>query len=187
MDHPLLPTPTLMPLLLAESSFLEVKPGLIFWTLVTFAVAAFVLYRVAWGPLLARVDKREKAIQDSIESAKHERAEADKLLTQQKEAIAQARREAAEMVRRNAEDVERLRSELLAKARSQAEELKAEAKRSIEDEKVKAVAQVKGAAADLAIQIAEKLLGENLDAEKQRKLAQQYLDSVGQTAPTRHS
>ncbi len=176
-----------MPFLLAESGFLEVKPGLIFWTLVTFAIAAFVLRRVAWGPILTRVDQRESAIQASIDAAKHEREEAEKLLVAQKEAIALARREAADMVRKNAEDVERLRAELLAKARAQAEELKTEAKRSIEEEKGKAVAEEKGVAADLAIQIAEKLLDKQLDAEEQRRLAKQYVDSLGRSAPSRPS
>jgi F-type H+-transporting ATPase subunit b len=176
-----------MPLLLAASSLLEVRPGLIFWTLVTFLLAALVLRRVAWGPIINRVEEREKTIQAAIDSAKHERAEAEKLLGEQKAAIAVARREAAEMVRRNAEDVERLRADLLAKARVQAEELKADAKRSIDDEKLKAVAEVKGVAADLAIQIAEKLLGEHLDADKQRALAQAYLESLGRTTPKRPS
>jgi F-type H+-transporting ATPase subunit b len=175
-----------MPLLLAESGFLEVRPGLIFWTLVTFVFASLVLRKVAWGPILKRVEDREKSLQGDLDSAKHERAEAGKLLDEQKAAIATARREASEMVRKNAEDVERLRADLLAKARVAAEELKADAKRAIEDEKVKAVAEVKGVAADLAVQIAEKLLGENLDAEKQRKLAQQYLESLGKP-PTRPS
>ncbi len=176
-----------MPLLLAESSLLEVRPGLIFWVLVTFAVAGYILSRVAWTPLLKRLDDREKTLQGSLDAAKHERGEAEKLLGEQKAAIATARREAAEMVRRNAEDVERLRADLLAKARAQAEELKAEAKRAIDDEKLKAVAEVKGVAADLAVQIAEKLLGENLDADKQRKLAQQYVESLGKKPPTRAS
>jgi F-type H+-transporting ATPase subunit b len=153
-----------MPLLLAASGFLEVRPGLIFWTLVTFFFAALVLRRVAWGPIVTRVEEREKSLQASLDAAKHERAEAEKLLEEQKAAIAQARREAAEMVRHNAEDVERLRADLLAKARAQAEELKS-------------------VAADLAVQIAEKLLGENLDADKQRRLAQQYVDALGGTAP----
>jgi F-type H+-transporting ATPase subunit b len=176
-----------MSLLLAESGFLEVRPGLIFWTLVTFLLASAVLRRVAWRPILARVEEREKTLQASLDAAKHERAEAEKLLGEQKAAIATARREAAEMVRKNAEDVERLRADLLAKARAQAEELKADAKRAIDDEKVKAVAEVKGVAADLAVQIAEKLLGEHLDADKQRKLAQQYVESLGKTAPKRPS
>jgi len=176
-----------MPTLLAASSFLEVRPGLIFWTLVTFFIAAFVLRRVAWGPIVDRVEEREKTIQAAIDAAKRERAEAEKLLGEQKAAIAEARRETAELVRRNAEDVERLRAELLAKARAQADELRADAKRSIDDEKAKAVAEVKGVAADLAIQIAEKLLGEHLDADKQRALARAYVESLGRSAPKRPS
>jgi F-type H+-transporting ATPase subunit b len=173
-----------MPLLLAESGFLEVRPGLIFWTLVTFVLASYVLRRVAWRPILKRVEDREKSIQGDLDAAKKERTDAGKLLDEQKAAIAGARREAAEMVRKNAEDVERLRADLLAKARTQAEELKADAKRAIDDEKTKAIAEVKGVAADLAVQIAEKLLGEHLDADKQRKLAQQYVESLGKP-PTR--
>jgi F-type H+-transporting ATPase subunit b len=172
-----------MPLVLAAASFIEVRPGLIFWTLVTFFLVAALLRRVAWGPILNLVDQREKSITAAIESAKRERAEADKLLAQQKEAIQKARQEAAEMMRRNAEDVERLRGELVSKARAEAEAQKTQALREIENERIKAVAEVKSLSADLAIQIAEKLLNERLDGQKQRELASEYLAEVGRVAP----
>jgi F-type H+-transporting ATPase subunit b len=171
-----------MPIVLA-AGFLDVRPGLIFWTLVTFFVAALILRRVAWGPILKVVDQREKSIAAAIESAKRERAEADKLLAEQKEAIQKARQEAAEMMRRNAEDVERLRGELVSKARAEAEAQKTQALREIENERIKAVAEVKSLTADLAIQIAEKLLNERLDGEKQRQLASEYLAEVSRAAP----
>ena len=107
-----------MPIVLAASSLVDVRPGLIFWTLVTFILVALLLRRVAWGPILKVVDEREKTIAASIESAKRERAEAERLLAEQKEAIQKARAEAAEMMRRNTEDVEKLRTELVAKARA---------------------------------------------------------------------
>ncbi len=171
-----------MPIVLA-ASFIDVRPGLIFWTLITFFVVVVLLRRIAWGPILTLVDQREKAIAASIESAKRERAEADKLLAEQKEAIQKARKEAAEMMRRNAEDVERLRGELVSKARAEAEAQKTQALREIENERIKAVAEVKSLAADLAIQIAEKLLNERLDGEKQRQLASEYLAEVSRAAP----
>jgi F-type H+-transporting ATPase subunit b len=171
-----------MPIVLA-ASFIDVRPGLIFWTLITFFLVAVLLRRIAWGPILTLVDQREKAIAASIESAKRERAEADKLLAEQKEAIQKARQEAAEMLRRNAEDVERLRGELVSKARAEAEAQKTQALREIENERIKAVAEVKSLAADLAIQIAEKLLNERLDGEKQRELASEYLAEVSRAAP----
>jgi F-type H+-transporting ATPase subunit b len=167
-----------MPLLLA-AGLVDVRPGLIFWTLVTFFVVAFVLRRVAWGPILKVVDQREKTIAASLESARRERQEAEKLLAEQKDAIQKARSEAAEMMRRNADDVEKLRIELVSKARAEAEAQKTEAIREISSERAKAVAEVKSLAADLAVQIAEKLLNERLDAPKQRELAAQYLAEVG--------
>lgn len=166
-----------LPLVLA-SSFTEVRPGLIFWTLVTFFLVALLLRRVAWGPILNIVDERERQINNAIESAKRERAEAEKLLADQKTAIAEARREAAEMMRKNHEDVDRLRNELLAKARAEAEAARNEATRAIADEKAKAVNDVKRLTADLAIQIAEKLLGEKMDDARQRSLAQQYIEQL---------
>ena len=171
-----------MPIVLA-SGLVDVRPGLIFWTLITFFVVAFVLRRVAWGPILKVVDQREKAIAAAIESARRERQEAERLLAEQKEAIQKARAEAAEMMRRNADDVERLRIELVSKARAEAEAQKTDALREIASERAKAVAEVKSLAADLAVQIAEKLLNERLDGPKQRELASEYLAEVSRVAP----
>ncbi len=173
-----------MPIVLAASSLVDVRPGLIFWTLVTFFLVALLLRRVAWGPILKVVDDREKAIAASIESAKRERAEAERLLAEQKEAIQKARAEAAEMMRRNAEDVERLRIDLVAKARAEAEAQKTDALREIENERIRAVQDVKKTAAELAIQITEKLLGKQLDDKTQKDLANQYLAEVSRTAAT---
>ena len=171
-----------MPIVLAASSLVDVRPGLIFWTLITFFLVAVLLRRVAWGPILKVVDEREKTIAASIESAKRERAEAERLLAEQKDAIQKARAEAAEMMRRNAEDVEKLRNDLVSKARAEAEAQKTDALREIQNEKTKAINDVKKVAADLAIQITEKLLNKQLDDKTQKDLANQYLAEVSRTA-----
>jgi F-type H+-transporting ATPase subunit b len=167
-----------MSTLLAAASFMDIRPGLIFWTIVTFIIVAIVLRLTAWKPILELVTEREKLIENAIESAKRERAEAEKLLAEQKKAIAEARREAAEMMRKNQADMERFRDELMAKSRREAEQLKNEAARAIQEERAKAVAEVKALSVDLAIDIAAKLLGEQLDGQKQRKLAEQFIEQL---------
>lgn len=167
-----------MNFLLLASSLTSVEPGLIFWTIVTFLVVAFILRAKAWKPILSVVEEREKQIENAIESAKRERAEAEKLLAEQKTAIAEARREAAELMRKNQADIEKFRAELMAKSRQEAEELKAEARRAIEDQRAKAVAEVKSEAVNLAILITEKLLGERLDESRQRALAEQFVEQL---------
>src|SRR5260370_41620846 len=118
-------------LIFAGSGFAEVRRGLIFSTLVTFILVALVLRAKAWKRILDQVAERENEIKKSIETAQHERAEAEKLLAEQKAALAEARRAAAEMMRRNQADVERFREELMAKSRQEAEQLKAEAQKVI--------------------------------------------------------
>ncbi len=170
---------TTLPLFAA--GFTDVNPGLIFWTLVTFIIVAFVLKRVAWGPILAAVEERERQITNAIESAKKERADAEKLLAEQKTAIADARRESAETLRKNQAEMEKFREEMMAKSRKEAEGLKAEAKKSIDDERAKAVAELKNEAVSLAIQITEKLLGEKVDDAKHRALAEQFAADLHKT------
>jgi F-type H+-transporting ATPase subunit b len=168
----------LLPNVLAASSFVEVRPGLIFWTLVTFIIVAIILRAKAWGPILALVEEREKQIASSIEAAKRERAEAEKLLAEQKTAIAEARRDAQEMLRRNQQEVEKFREELMAKSRKEAEEFKASATREIEEQKSKAIAEVKAMAVDLSMEVASKLLNERLDDTKHRALAEQFVQGL---------
>jgi len=165
-------------LLLLASSLTEIRPGLIFWTLVTFFFVAVVLRWKAWGPVLSLVEEREKQITSSIETAKRERAEAEKLLSEQKAAIAEARRESAEMLRRSQGEMEKFKEQLMADARKKAEEELANARRLIGEERTKAVAEVKAVAVDLALQAAEKLLSERLDDAKYRQLAQQFIEQL---------
>lgn len=172
-----------MLVLASGGSLTDVQPGLVFWTLVTFIIVAFILRRVAWGPLLQAVNEREKQIQSSIDSAKKERAEAEKLLAEQKTAIAAARAESAEQLRKTQSDMEKLREDLMGRSKKEAEELKADARRTIEAEKQKAIADIKNEAVNLAIQIAEKLLNEKLDEPKQRALAEQFVADL-QKQPT---
>ncbi len=172
-------------LLLASNAFTDVKPGLIIWTWITFIVVAVLLRKFAWGPLLSSVEGREKSIVDAIESAKRERAEAEKLLGEQKTAIAQARQEAADAVRKTQADMEKFRDELMNKARKEADALKADAQRAIVEERTKAIVEIKAEAVKLSIAIAEKLLNEKLDDTKHQQLAQQFVADLGkQQTPT---
>lgn len=167
-----------LPILLAASSFVDVRPGLIFWTVVTFVLVLVVLRWKAWGPILSVAEEREKQITNAIESAKRERAEAEKLLAEQKTAIAEARRETAESLRKNQAEMEVFRDELMAKSRKEADDLKESARKEIQEERAKAVAELKAQSADLAVAIASKLLNERLDDTRHQQLAQQFAQDL---------
>lgn len=172
----------LAPLLAAGGGgILSVHPGLTFWTIVTFIVVALVLKKVAWGPIVSMLDERERTIRDTIESAKRERAEAEKLLAEQKSAIDAARKEAGELVRRNQAEVEAARQQALAQAKKDADAQLDAARKAIAEEKNKAIAEVRTMAVELALAAAGKLLEANLDDKKQRDLAEDFLKKMPQT------
>ena len=159
---------------------MQLNPGMTFWTIVTFVVVLVVLRLTAWKPILSIIEERERTIGDALDAAKKEREEAERALAEQKEAIANARREAAELIRKNQAEVEAAREAALERAKAEADKLLADAQRTIAEERAKAVAEIRAVAVDLAIQAAGKLIEANLDEEKQRKLAEDFLQKLPQ-------
>ncbi len=168
---------SVMPVL-AAGGIADINPGLTLWTAITFLLLLVVLSKFAWGPIVKMLNEREGTISEAIESAKRERTEAEKLMAEQKAALATATREAAELAKRNQAEVETLRQELTAKARKEADELVASARKQIVEEKAKAVTELRGMVADLAIEAAGKLVKANLDEKAQRALVEDYLKQL---------
>jgi F-type H+-transporting ATPase subunit b len=160
---------------LAAGSLTDINPGLTLWAAITFLVLLVVLSRFAWGPIVKLLDERERTIRSAIDSARKERAEAEKLLASQKEALLLATREAADLAKRNQQEVEVLRQELTARARKEAAELVADARKQIIEERSKAVGELRSMAVDLAIDAASRLVKSSLDEKAQRQLVQDYL------------
>jgi len=165
---------TLAPVL-AAGGITDINPGLTLWTGITFLVLLFVLGKFAWGPIVKMLAERESTIRDAIESAKKERAEAERMLAEQKASLVRAQRDAAELARRNQQEVEALRQELTARARQEADELVTTARQQIAEEVSKARADLKAQVADLAIEAAGRLVKANLDDKTQRALVEEYI------------
>jgi len=182
----LVPTLLVAPSVLASGSegggnvLITPKFGLMFWTVVTFLLLLVLLRRFAWKPLLGAVEARESAIRESLDQARGERDEAQKLLEEHKALVAQARRERAEAVAAGQKDAESLKTEIVEEGRRQREQLLQQAEGQIRAEMRQARVELRGAAADLAIQAAEKLLSSNLNDEAQRKLVEEYLKELDQ-------
>jgi F-type H+-transporting ATPase subunit b len=156
----------------------ELNPGLTLWAAITFLVLLGVLSKFAWGPIVKLLDERTRTIHDAIDAARKERAEAERLLAEQKESLVRATREAAELAKRNQQEVEVLRQELTARARKEAAELVADARKQIVEEKSKAVGELRNMAADLAIDAAARLVKSSLDEKAQRQLVEDYLKQL---------
>jgi F-type H+-transporting ATPase subunit b len=157
------------------STLLQPQIGTIFWTLVTFLCLAWLLSKFAWKPLLGALNERERSIQANIEQAERERGEANDLLAEHKDLVAQARRERAEALSAGQKDAERLKAEILDEARNQREQLLKQSEAQIQAGLRQARDELRTDAVDLALAAAEKLLTRNLDDQTHRKLVEEYL------------
>ena len=164
--------------MLFAAGFTDVNFALSFWTFVTFLLLIVVLGKFAWGPILQMIETREKTIADAIESAKLERAEAEKARADMLAALERAREESAQLVRRNQQEVAAAKGELMAAAKKESEELLVQARKTISEEKRQALAELRAQAVDIAIEAAKRLVQMNMDEKKQKQLVEEYLSQL---------
>ena len=157
----------------------DINTGLSFWTLVVFAILVLILGQYAWGPILAAVDAREKGIQTALDEAAERNQEAEKLLANYKENLADARRQANELLAEGKTAGESIRMAIEEKARGEAQSIIERARAEIERERDAAIAEIRRESVDLALAAATRLVQENLDQEKDRVLIERYLTELG--------
>jgi F-type H+-transporting ATPase subunit b len=169
---------SLLPLALAEGGLTDINLGLTIWTVVLFLIFATVMKKLAWGPLLAAIEEREKSVRDSLEGASRARDESAALLEQHKTLMRDAGREREEIIKRALAESETLKADLAAKARTESEQMVQRAREQIEREKNQAIQELRGQVADLAMTAASKIVTSSLTPEAQKKLVDEFITSI---------
>ncbi len=159
---------------------LQLEPGMLIWTWVTFIALFLVLAKVAWKPLLAVVEEREQKISDSLRKAEEAQAEAQKLLDEQQAKFARAQEEIQKMLKESKELAEKMKEEIVEQARAEAEKIRQKAEADIQREKQAAMLELRKQVADLAILAASNLLQETLDPQKHRAMIDDYINQLDQ-------
>jgi F-type H+-transporting ATPase subunit b len=160
-----------------QSSNFLVSPnvGLMIWTLLAFVVALLVLRKYAWPAITEALDKRQRAIEESIDVAERTRSEAQQLLQEYRERLREARAQADEIVARARKAGEVHEREALEKAKLQREELLAQTRRDIEAETRRAIQEIRDEVADLTVLATEKVTRKSLDERDQKRLVEEAL------------
>jgi len=157
---------------------LELNPGLILWTVITFLVAMAILRRYAWKPLLAALAAREEKIRTQLEQAEQAQAEAQRLLQEHRRELAAAEEHSQRIIREGRSLAEQMKTDILDKASQSARSMIDQAKGEIQREKESALEHLRAEVADLAITAAGKILDANLDTPKQRKLVDAVIRDI---------
>ena len=164
-----------------EQGLMSIQLNLMFWTILIFGILFFLLKKYAYPVMLSAVEAREKALSDAIEGAKRDRDEAAKLLADHRAKIEAARDEAQKFIAEARVVAEKSRADLIEKTRAEQQEMLERGRKDIGVERDKAIAQLRREAVDLAIAGATKVIEENLDSDKNRKVVESFLSSLSKT------
>ena len=163
---------------LADSGNFLVTPnvGVMIWTLIAFGVTMFVLSRLAFPRISEALDRRQKAIEESIDAAERTRKEADAILREYRERLREAREQAEEIVERSRKAGAHLEDEAKNEATEIREQMMAQARRDIEAETRRALEQIRREVADMTVVATERVTRKTLDAEDHERLIKEALD-----------
>ena len=162
----------------ADSFLVSPNVGLMVWTLLVFGLSFWLLAKVAFPRITEALDKRQHAIEESIDHAAKVREEADELLREYRERLADARGQADEIVARARRTAESAEQETLADARTKREEMMEQTRRDIEAETRRAIQEIRAEVADLTVLATEKVTRKSLDSADQRRLVEEALGEL---------
>ncbi len=158
-----------------------VKPefGLVFWMTVSFLIVVFILRKFAWGPILSSLKERETSIEDALNAAKKAKDEVANMKAENEQLLKLARNERDMMLKEARDTKDAIVNEARAKAQTEADRMIATARETIQNEKMAAITELKNQVATLSIEIAEKVIRQQLASdEKQKALVNDLLKDV---------
>jgi F-type H+-transporting ATPase subunit b len=131
-----------------------------------------------YQPLSQAMRERESELEKTFTEAETLRAEMDSMKAEYEQRLATTEAEARETIERQIHEAQELRKQLMAEAEAKADELVKKAEAEIEQEKQRVLGDLRIRAIDLTLVAAEKLIGENMDSDKNRKLVGEFIDKV---------
>jgi F-type H+-transporting ATPase subunit b len=167
------------PVVASNGSFL-IKPGigLMVWTLLVFGVTMVLLAKLAFPPISAALEKRQRTIEESIDHAERTRQEADELLGEYRERLQEARAQSDEIVQRAREVAQTHERDAKERGREIAAEAAERAERDIEAATQRALGEIRKEVANLTILATEKVTSKVLDDADQKRLVEEALGDL---------
>ncbi len=168
----------LVPAASSGSFLISPNVGLMVWTLLLFGVSMYLLWKFAFPRISDALDKRQHAIEESIDHAEQTRKEADQLLADYRERLHEARGQADEIVARARRAAETHEREAQDEAKAKRDQLMEQTRRDIQSETRRAIQEIRSEVADLTVMATEKVTRKTLDEDDQRRLVEDALSEL---------
>jgi F-type H+-transporting ATPase subunit b len=152
--------------------------SLIFWELLSFGILLWVLYKYALPPILETLETRERKIRESLDQAEQNRLTAERKLKEYEAKLQLAAKEVETILAEAKQQAQRLLDENEQRLRAESQRIKEETTQDIDRERRKAIQEIKTQSAELALMVAEKVIGRSLSDDDHRRYAQEALAAV---------
>ncbi|MDA0986578.1 MAG: F0F1 ATP synthase subunit B [Bacteroidetes bacterium] len=157
---------------------LDVNPGLIIWTIVSFTILVFVLKKIAWKPIVSALLEREESIRNALTHADEARVKTEKILEEQKILLNDANDKTMKIIHEGRLVAEQTKIEIVTQANQSAKNMLDVARDQIGREKEAALSQIRDEVAKLAILTTEKMLDEVLDEKRKEELINKSMKNL---------
>jgi len=148
------------------------------WTLLLFGISMYVLWKLAFPRIAQALERRQHAIEESIDAADRTRKEADEILAEYRERLREARGQADEIIERARKAGDAHEARAKEDAQANREQLMEQTRRDIEVETRRAIEEIRSEVADLTVLATEKLTRKSLTEEDQRRLLEDALGEL---------
>lgn len=160
------------------NGLIDVVPGLMIWTLITFAIVFFIMRKLAFGRIQGMIDQRRDRIRDALDEADNARNQAKGLLEEHHALIARARTQSEGILAEARQLGDAQRKRVLEEAQADLDRRLEENRKSIEAENQRLVEQIRREVVELTLVAAEKVTGKVLDADDQRRLIDEAVGEI---------
>ena len=161
-----------------KGSFTDLKPTTAVWAWIAFLTTFFILSKVAWPGLAAKMEARELRIAEGLRKAEEAEERARELAAKQEQVLAEARAEAQKLIAEARAAAENVKTDLLHQAQEEIGAERERAKKEINLERAKAIEELKQVTVDLTLEASARLLKRELRDEDHRRLAREVVEEV---------
>lgn len=147
--------------------------------IIAFSIIFLVLSKLVWPSVMKMMDDREQAIQGEFLAATAAKEEAEKAVEESAQIIADARKQADGIISKAKDEADAERNRILVEAHTQAAATIDQGHKVVETERTRAMNDLSRSVVDLSVEIAGKIIGNNLDEDQHRALAEHLLDEMG--------
>jgi ATP synthase F0 subunit b len=147
--------------------------------LIAFIVLVIILWKFGWPKFEGMLEKREKTIAEALQKSEEARIESERVLAEYQQQLSEAKAQAAKIVADAKETGEAARADITKKAQEESAAMIEKARVAIEAEKQTAMTDLRNSVADLSVDVASRLIANDLDDDEHRQIIERYLNEAG--------